>query len=111
MTALQFLMTELDAPEFIDSRDEFTERYETVAYIMTKYAETEVKKLNKPVFSVKTTDEEIWHWVEWLDKRCAFTEHQQDYIFFAVRQILKKEAGATAKGGPAEDQAPAPKAD
>jgi len=69
------------------------------------------QKLNKPVFSVKTTDEEIWHWVEWLDKRCAFTEHQQDLIFFVIRQILKKEAGATAKGGPAEDQAPAPKAD
>jgi len=78
-------------------------------WLLNKLHQTE--QLNKPVFSVKTTDEEIWHWVEWLDKRCSFTEHQQDLIFFVIRQILKKEAGATAKGGPAEDQAPTPKAD
>ena len=49
----------------------------------------QTKHLHKPVVSGKLTDEEIWQWVEWIDKRCNFTDHQKDYVWFAIRQILK----------------------
>jgi hypothetical protein len=50
--------------------------------------------------SSKLTDEEIWQWVEWIDKRCNFDDHQKDYVWFAIRQILKtNSACATAKEG------------
>lgn len=51
--------------------------------------------LHKLGVSGKTNDDKIWQWVQWINKRCAFTEHQQDYIYFAIRQILKSEACAS----------------
>lgn len=63
---------------------------------------TEFEQLNKPVVSGKLTDEEIWQWVEWIDKRCNFNDHQKDYVWFAIRQILKTNSacaiGALEKG-------------
>jgi hypothetical protein len=36
--ALRFLLSELNAPEFIDKRDEFTQSYICIASIMNRYA-------------------------------------------------------------------------
>ena len=64
------------------------------------------QQLQQAAISGKLSDEEIWQWVKWLDKRCAFSEHQQDYIFFAIRQITNQKACASgAVDTVAEDRA------
>ena len=50
LTAVQFLMQELNAPEFEDERDELTQSWICLCSIMDKYAEIKVSKL--PIHSV-----------------------------------------------------------
>lgn len=48
---------------------------------------TEGMNINVP--KTNPTDNVINNWVEWIDKRCGFTDHQKDYVFFVIKQITK----------------------
>ena len=74
--------------------------YAPVLKAMDLYA-AQFEQSHKLAISCKLTDDQIWQCVEWIDKRCNFTDHQKDYVWFAIRQILKQSAGASgalAKG-------------
>lgn len=62
-------------------------------------AQALVKKLSiASIGSKRPTDEQINEWVQWIDKRCNFSDHQKDYVHFGIRQIFKA-ACASEKGG------------
>jgi len=48
--ALRFLLNRLNAPEFIDARDEFSESYLCIATIMESYASIEVAEATKETY-------------------------------------------------------------
>lgn len=53
------------------------------------YIEHLEQKLNSSGISDKPSDEQINDWVQWIDKRCNFTDHQKDYVHFGIKQIFK----------------------
>jgi hypothetical protein len=102
MNAKEFLLTDPKIKEAVSNGyDIRLEEHEWIEK-MELYALTK-QNSHKHAISGKTNDDKIWQWVQWINKRCDFTEHQQDYIYFAIRQILKSEACATAKGEERKD--------
>lgn len=64
--------------------------WEQAIEAMEKYS----KQLHKPIVGRSLpTDEAINDMVMWLDKRCAFDDHQKDYVFFGLKQMSKKVMG------------------
>jgi len=64
--ALRFLLNRLNAPEFIDARDEFSESYLCIATIMESYASIEVAEATKEMYPKE--------YITWLFKEVVWTD-------------------------------------